>query len=127
MNEETGSVIDFAYTIFSGQPGEEKSLHLKLDYSHLKTVEEIDEFKFKVLVDIFVAGCKIKFGNTGLSLKMIREEKLKEMRKYFNSFGYKLYIDIVEPTGAMDDQKLRDRYLRINSGGVNYYIHFDNL
>ena len=63
-------IADFMYLVYEGKPKGENSLHLSLDYSHLNSVEEIDEYKFKTLLDIFIAGCKHNFGEVILLEEM---------------------------------------------------------
>jgi len=131
MNEETGTILDFIYTVFSGNPRSIRSLHLTLDFSHLNTEKEIDEYIFKQLTNIFVAGCKIKYGEVVLLEEMVGERK-EEMKNYFNSFGYQLFIDVenqsTDTRGTSNEKlKLSDYYLKINRNNVNYYIYFDEL
>ena len=131
MNEETGTILDFIYTVFDGQPKSRGTFHLTLDFSQLNTEEEIVEYIFKQLTNIFVAGCKIKFGNIVLLEEMVGD-RLEFMNEYFNSFGYQLFIDAenenTDTRGtANKTTELKDHYLKINRNGVNYYIYFDEL
>jgi hypothetical protein len=131
MIEETGTIVDFIYTVFEGEPKSKKTFHLSLDYSHLGGNDDFDEFVFKQLVNVFIAGCKIKFGDVVL-LEEMKGERLEMMKQYFISFGYKLFVDIESENCAArgtDSTKLglKDHFLKINRNGYNYYIYFDNL
>ena len=127
MNEESGNILDFICAIFEGDPHPKNSFNLSLDYSHLKTEYEIDEYIFQQLINIFVAGCKLKYGEI-IILENIVDKKKEKLNKYFNSFGYNIFIDIDSifiPTTRQ--LKLKDYYLKINSNNINYYIYFDKL
>lgn len=130
MINETGGIADFMYLVYEGKPKGENSLHLSLDYSHLNSAEEIDEYKFKTLLDIFIAGCKYNFGEVIL-LEEMKGEKLDKMNKYFNSFSYKVFVNEVTQGSQFKTRgeklELKDYYLKINRNGMDYYIYFDEL
>jgi|688.fasta_scaffold295753_2 hypothetical protein len=127
MNEESGSILDFICAVFEDEPKPKNSFNLTLDYSHLKTENEIDEYLFQQLINIFVAGCKLKYGEV-IILENIVGEKKEKLNKYFNSFGYTIFIDIGSNFIPVTHQlKLKDYYLKINSNNINYYIYFDKL
>lgn len=131
MIEETGSIVDFICAVYEGEPKNRKALHLSLDFSHLEANDDSDEFIFKQLINIFVAGCKIKFGEVVL-LEDMKEDRLEMMKKYFESFGYKLFVDEENEncaTRRTDNAKteLKDHFLKINRNGYNYYVYFDKL
>jgi len=88
MNEERGDIMDFIYLVFEKEPKGANSLRLTLDYSHLTREDEIDEFIFKQLLNIFIAGCKLRYGEVVL-LEEMKGERLTIMNMYFNSFGYR--------------------------------------
>jgi hypothetical protein len=122
--------MDFIYFVFQNGPKGENSLRLTLDYSHLRSVEEIDEFTFKQLLNIFIAGCKLRYGDLVL-LEEMKGERLRIMRSYFNSFGYKLYVDEIEEGKQFKTRgekvELKDYFLKINRNNKNYYIYFDKF
>ena len=131
MIEETGTIVDFIYTVFEGEPKNRKTLNLSLDYSHLGVNDDFDEFIFKQLINIFVAGCKIKFGDVVL-LEEMKGDRLEMMKRYFGSFGYELFVDVESENCATRGTgntklELKDHFLKINRNGYNYYIYFDNL
>jgi hypothetical protein len=130
MINETGDIIDFIYLVFEKEPKGAKSLYLTLDYSHLSKAEEIVEYKFKSLLDVFIAGCKLKYGNVIL-LEEMKGERLEKMNKYFNSFSYKVFVNEVTQGSQFKTRgeklELKDYYLKINRNGMDYYIYFDEL
>lgn len=130
MINETGDIMDFIYLVFEKEPKGDNSLNLTLDYSQLSRAEEIDEYKFKTLLDIFITGCKLKYGNVIL-LEEMKGERLEKMNKYFNSFSYKVFVNEVIQGSQFktrgDKLDLKDYYLKINRNGMDYYIYFDEL
>lgn len=130
MINETGDIMDFIYLVFEKEPKGDNSLNLTLDYSQLSRAEEIDEYKFKTLLDIFITGCKLKYGNVIL-LEEMKGERLEKMNKYFNSFKYKVFVNEVTQGSQFKTRgeklDLKDYYLKINRNGMDYYIYFDEL
>lgn len=130
MNQECGDIMDFIYLVFEKGPKGANSLRLTLDYSHLTSEEEIDEFTFKQLLNIFIAGCKLRYGEVVL-LEEMKGERLQIMNLYFNSFGYKLFVDEIEEGIQFKTRgekvELKDYFLKINRNRKNYYIYFDDL
>jgi len=130
MNQECGDIMDFIYLVFENSPKGANSLRLTLDYSHLTSEEEIDEFTFKQLLNIFIAGCKLRYGEVVL-LEEMKDERLQIMNLYFNSFGYKLFVNEIEEGIQFmtrgEKVELKDYYLKINRNRKNYYIYFDDL
>ena len=130
MNQESGDIMDFIYLVFENSPKGANSLRLTLDYSHLTSEEEIDEFTFKQLLNIFIAGCKLRYGEVVL-LEEMKDERLQIMNLYFNSFGYKLFVSEIEEGIQFmtrgEKVELKDYYLKINRNRKNYYIYFDDL
>ena len=130
MNQECGDIMDFIYLVFENSPKGANSLRLTLDYSHLTSEEEIDEFTFKQLLNIFIAGCKLRYGEVVL-LEEMKGERLQIMNLYFNSFGYKLFVDEIEEGIQFKTRgekiELKDYFLKINRNRKNYYIYFDDL
>lgn len=130
MNQESGDIMDFIYLVFEKGPKGANSLRLTLDYSHLTSEEEIDEFTFKQLLNIFIAGCKLRYGEVVL-LEEMKGERLQIMNLYFNSFGYKLFVDEIEEGIQFmtrgEKVELKDYFLKINRNRKNYYIYFDDL
>lgn len=130
MINETGDIMDFIYLVFEKEPKGDNSLNLTLDYSQLSRAEEIDEYKFKTLLDIFITGCKLKYGNVIL-LEEMKGERLEKMNKYFNSFKYKVFVNDVTQGSQFKTRgeklDLKDYYLKINRNGMDYYIYFDEL
>jgi hypothetical protein len=130
MNQECGDIMDFIYLVFENSPKGANSLRLTLDYSHLTSEEEIDEFTFKQLLNIFIAGCKLRYGEVVL-LEEMKGERLQIMNLYFNSFGYKLFVNEIEEGIQFmtrgEKVELKDYYLKINRNRKNYYIYFDDL
>jgi len=122
--------MDFIYLVFENSPKGANSLRLTLDYSHLTSEEEIDEFTFKQLLNIFIAGCKLRYGEVVL-LEEMKGERLQIMNLYFNSFGYKLFVNEIEEGIQFmtrgEKVELKDYYLKINRNRKNYYIYFDDL
>ena len=131
MIEETGTILDFIYTVFEREPKNKNSLNLSLDFSHLGVNDDFDEFIFQQLINIFVAGCKIKFGDVVL-LEEMKGERLEMMKKYFESFGYELFVEAESENCATRGTsntklELKDHFLKINRKGYNYYVYFDKL
>ena len=130
MNEERGDIMDFIYLVFEKEPKGANSLRLTLDYSHLTREDEIDEFIFKQLLNIFIAGCKLRYGEVVL-LEEMKGERLTIMNMYFNSFGYKLFVDEIDEWVQFKTRgekvELKDYFLKINRNRKNDYIYFDEL
>ena len=130
MNQECGDIMDFIYLVFEKGPKGANSLRLTIDYSHLTSEEEIDEFTFKQLLNIFIAGCKLRYGEVVL-LEEMKGERLQIMNLYFNSFGYKLFVDEIDEGIQFKTRgekvELKDYFLKINRNRKNYYIYFDDL
>ena len=130
MNEERGDIMDFIYLVFEKEPKGANSLRLTLDYSHLTREDEIDEFIFKQLLNIFIAGCKLRYGEVVL-LEEMKGERLTIMNMYFNSFGYKVFVDEMDEWVQFKTRgekvELKDYFLKINRNRKNYYIYFDEL
>jgi hypothetical protein len=130
MNEERGDIMDFIYLVFEKEPKGANSLRLTLDYSHLTREDEIDEFIFKQLLNIFIAGCKLRYGEVVL-LEEMKGERLTIMNMYLNSFGYKLFVDEMDEWVQFKTRgekvELKDYFLKINRNRKNYYIYFDEL
>lgn len=96
--------------VFSQPPAEAGSY--KLDLSVDNTQDDInnDELNKKlakttanVLMNIFISGCQILFGNDITPIN-IKEEQFEKVNKYINSFGYQThyeytYKDIINENG----------------------------
>jgi len=142
MNEELGNLMDFIYFIFAQPPKNPKTAHLSLDYSHLGPKDNLVVYQFNQLRDIFIAGCKLKFGEIILLEKFLHSDQHDLMKKYFQSFGYHLYVDTEHKTppvqanttgesnaSYVDDQEtpLVNYFLKINRNGQDYYIYFSKM
>ena len=84
----------------------------------------------KQLLNIFIAGCKLRYGEVVL-LEEMKGERLTIMNMYFNSFGYKLFVDEIDEWVQFKTRgekvELKDYFLKINRNRKNYYIYFDEL
>lgn len=129
--DEHGSLDDFIEKVFDSSVKPRNSIMLSLDTNHLPPNTDANDFIFKELLQIFIGGCKLRYGQNILLEHMIGS-RLEKMQDYFASFGYKLYVDSEpetnEPRYKTDDKEvLKDYYLKINRKKVNYYIYFDYL
>lgn len=133
INEVEGSLDDFINNLVRSQPKDANSIQLEIhndDY----------ENAFKVLVEIFTKSMKYIYGNARgiVDLDSLGVSDMDLMSKYFNSFGYKLFIEKVEGTsnktsyGAFEDKpvkegELKAQCLKIQTKNNLYVIYFDNL
>jgi hypothetical protein len=83
--------------VFSQPPAESGAY--KLDLSVDSSVEQDPEFANQlakttanVLMNIFISGCQILFGDT-ITPANITEEQFTTVNKYINSFGYQTHYE----------------------------------
>lgn len=133
-NEKEGSLDDFIDNLVSAPPQAPNTYRLLNDEeeSNLDTV-------FNILVEIFTKVMKYVYSDrTGkVNLDNLDETAYSLMSKYFNSFGFNIYLDKIEGTnkvsfGTTEDSPIRGdelkaKCLRIKTQLYQYVIYFDVL
>ena len=133
-NEKEGSLDDFIDNLVSTPPQAPNTYHLLNDEeeSNLDTT-------FNILVEIFTKVMKYVYSDrTGkVNLDNLDESAYSLMSKYFNSFGFNIYLDKIEGTnkvsfGTTEDSPIRGdelkaKCLRIKTQFYQYVIYFDVL
>lgn len=94
--------------VFSQPPSEPGSYKLDLsvdsdDTQDPEFANELAKTTANVLMNIFISGCQILFGNN-ITPANITDEQFKTVNKYINSFGYQThyeytYIDTLNENG----------------------------
>jgi hypothetical protein len=130
--EKNGSIDDFIETLISSPPQSPKSLHLEIN---------IDDFEntFQVLVEVFTKSMKYLYGDSRgrVDLDKMSQTVLETMSKYYQSFGYNIYVDKIEGAnitsyGAtektpVNENDLKAQCLKIQTKENMYVIYFDRL
>ncbi len=133
-HEKEGSLDDFIDNLVSAPPQAPNTYRLLNDEeeSNLDTV-------FNILVEIFTKVMKYVYSDrTGkVNLDNLDESAYSLMSKYFNSFGFNIYLDKIEGTnkvsfGTTEDSPIRGdelkaKCLRIKTQLYQYVIYFDIL
>ena len=133
-HEKEGSLDDFIDNLVSAPPLAPNTYRLLNDEeeSNLDTI-------FNILVEIFTKVMKYVYSDrTGkVNLDNLDEDAYSLMSKYFNSFGFNIYLDKIEGTnkvsfGTTEDSPLRGdelkaKCLRIKTQFYQYVIYFDVL
>jgi len=93
ISESEGTLDDFIDKLVSAPPQNPNSIKLELisEENDVSTV-------FNILVEIFSKMMKYIYGdrNGRVDLDLLDEEALTKMSKYFNSFGFNLYLEKFE-------------------------------
>jgi hypothetical protein len=130
--EKNGSIDDFIETLISSPPQSPKSLHLEIN---------IDDFEntFQVLVEVFTKSMKYLYGDSRgrVDLDKMSQTVLETMSKYYQSFGYNIYVDKIEGAnitsyGAtektpVNENDLKAQCLKIQTKENMYVIYFDRM
>ena len=133
-HEKEGSLDDFIDNLVSAPPQAPNTYRLLNDEeeSNLDTT-------FNILVEIFTKVMKYVYSDrTGkVNLDNLDESAYSLMSKYFNSFGFNIYLDKIEGTnkvsfGTTEDtpirgDELKAKCLRIKTQLYQYVIYFDIL
>jgi hypothetical protein len=133
-HEKEGSLDDFIDNLVSAPPQAPNTYRLLNDEeeSNLDTT-------FNILVEIFTKVMKYVYSDrTGkVNLDNLDESAYSLMSKYFNSFGFNIYLDKIEGTnkvsfGTTEDSPIRGdelkaKCLRIKTQLYQYVIYFDVL
>ena len=133
-HEKEGSLDDFIDNLVSAPPQAPNTYRLLNDEeeSNLDTI-------FNILVEIFTKVMKYVYSDrTGkVNLDNLDEDAYSLMSKYFNSFGFNIYLDKIEGTnkvsfGTTEDSPIRGdelkaKCLRIKTQLYQYVIYFDIL
>ena len=133
-HEKEGSLDDFIDNLVSASPQAPNTYRLLNDEeeSNLDTT-------FNILVEIFTKVMKYVYSDrTGkVNLDNLDESAYSLMSKYFNSFGFNIYLDKIEGTnkvsfGTTEDSPIRGdelkaKCLRIKTQLYQYVIYFDIL
>lgn len=131
-HEKEGSLDDFIDNLVSAPPQAPNTYRLLNDEeeSNLDTT-------FNILVEIFTKVMKYVYSDrTGkVNLDNLDESAYSLMSKYFNSFGFNIYLDKIEGTnkvsfGTTEDSPIRGdelkaKCLRIKTQLYQYVIYFD--
>ena len=130
MSENEKDIFEIVEIIFNKPPGDEKSINLYF--------EDIDlEDLFKNLLMIFTYGMKKIYGNENgiVNLKILNDNQLKIINKYFNMFSidffYKIYHEgeynlmLTEHFQFTDLSILKNHRFKIKSEDLIYVIYFD--
>lgn len=133
INEQEGSLDDFIDNLVSSPPKDANSIQLQIEHDDYENA-------FKVLVEIFTKSMKYIFGNASgvVDLDSLEENDMDLISKYFNSFGYKIFVEKVEGTanktsyGATENKPVKDgelkaQCLKIQTKDNLYVIYFDIL
>ena len=132
IHEKEGSLDDFIDNLVSAPPQAPSTYRLINEESNLDTV-------FNILVEIFTKVMKYVYSDqTGkVNLDSLDESAYSLMSKYFNSFGFNIYLDKIEGTnkvsfGTTEDtpirgDELKAKCLRIKTQLYQYVIYFDIL
>lgn len=132
IHEKEGSLDDFIDNLVSAPPQAPSTYRLINEESNLDTV-------FNILVEIFTKVMKYVYSDrTGkVNLDCLDESAYSLMSKYFNSFGFNIYLDKIEGTnkvsfGTTEDtpirgDELKAKCLRIKTQLYQYVIYFDIL
>jgi hypothetical protein len=132
IHEKEGSLDDFIDNLVSTPPQAPSTYRLINEESNLDTV-------FNILVEIFTKVMKYVYSDrTGkVNLDCLDESAYSLMSKYFNSFGFNIYLDKIEGTnkvsfGTTEDtpirgDELKAKCLRIKTQLYQYVIYFDIL
>jgi len=133
INEVEGSLDDFIDNLVSSPPKDANSIQLEIHHDDYENA-------FKVLVEIFTKSMKYIYGDAKgvVNLDILTQQDLDFISKYFNSFGYKLFVEKVEGTGdktsygatenkPVKEQELKAQCLRIQTKENLYVIYFDIL
>ena len=137
-----GNPNDFINFIFSNNPKDKNSVKLELGKCHKNT--KIGLHIFQELLMIFTEGTNYLFGkNDKVDITKLCKEDIEILNKYFESFGFRVYIDvftIIEYIDNMkmpnyflhqelikDDTLLKDIYYETSFDGNIYRIYFDFL
>jgi hypothetical protein len=132
VHEKEGSLDDFIDNLVSAPPQAPSTYRLINEESNLDTV-------FNILVEIFTKVMKYVYSDrTGkVNLDSLDESAYSLMSKYFNSFGFNIYLDKIEGTnkvsfGTTEDtpirgDELKAKCLRIKTQLYQYVIYFDIL
>jgi len=130
--EKDGSIDDFIENLVSSPPQSPKSLNLQINTEDFENM-------FQVLVEIFTKSMKFLYGDSRgrVDLDKMNQTDLDTMSKYFNSFGYNIYVDRIEGAnitsyGAteknpVNENDLKAHCLKIQTKENMYVIYFDNL
>lgn len=96
IHEKEGSLDDFIDNLVSAPPQAPSTYHLINEESNLDTV-------FNILVEIFTKVMKYVYSDrTGkVNLDSLDESAYSLMSKYFNSFGFNIYLDKIEGTNKV--------------------------
>ena len=130
--EKNGSIDDFIETLISSPPQSPKSLHLEIN---------IDDFEntFQVLVEVFTKSMKYLYGDSRgrVDLDKMSQTVLETMSKYYQSFGYNIYVDKIEGAnitsyGAtektpVNENDLKAQCLKIQTKENMYVIYCDRM
>lgn len=131
LNKE-GSLDEFIISLVSNTPQIANSIRLDIETDNFENL-------FKILIEIFTKSMKYIYGdNEGkVSLDELGINDLELMSKYFESFGYKLFVEKIEGNnktsyGAtenkpVNDAELKAQCLRIQTQNNLYVIYFDFL
>lgn len=136
ISESEGTLDDFIDKLVSSPVQNPKSIKLEL-----LEEETNNDTVFNVLIEIFSKTMKYIYGdrNGRVELDELGEEDLNKMSKYFASFGFQLFVDIIEgqnrhKTSYGKDEntpikadELKAHCLRLQTQKNLYVIYFDVL
>lgn len=138
-------ILELAHVIFSKPPKNPNSI--QLDFSDFISNDQsndpssnLEEYPsdpskelFQQLLMIFTEGMKYFYGdkNGKVDLSTITQNDFDKINKYFNSFGFKIFYNIL-PINSDNDtyyvvqkKELKDHIFRLVSNGMVYIISFD--
>ncbi len=134
ISESEGTLDDFIDRLVSAPPQNSKSIQLELleEENDVPTV-------FNVLIEIFSKTMRYLYGNSSgrVDLDFLGLEELDKMSKYFNSFGFQLFVEKIDGTnkssyGKNEDKpikahELKAHCLKLQAPSNLYVIYFDKL
>jgi len=136
ISQNEGTLDDFIDRLVSAPPQNVNSIKLELleEENNMDTV-------FNVLIEIFSKASKYMYGdrNGRVDLDEMGVEELERMSKYFNSFGFQIFLEKFEGENRnktsfgtteekpIKDHELKAHCLKLQTSKNFYVIYFDVL
>ena len=137
VSTNEGTLDDFIDRLVSAPPQNPNSIKLEL------LEEETDNATvFNVLIEIFSKSMKYIYGDSSgrVDLDLLGEEELLKMSKYFNSFGFNIYVEKFEGGNnrnktsfgtteekPIKEHELKAHCLKFQTPNNLFVIYFDAL
>ncbi len=134
ISDNEGTLDDFIDKLVSAPPQNANAIKLEL-------LEEEDSYDnvFNILIEIFTKSMKYLYGdrNGRVDLDLMGEEELLKISKYFNSFGFHIFVEKFEgqnknktSLGGTEDKPIKEtdlkaHCLKFQTANNFYVIYFD--